>query len=173
MIGSTTTSSFILRRLSRIFGSVIRFVCGQRLHGGVNSTSGSAAGTLSAIEHSVTSTTRFGLFLRTQSIICAVEPVKSDAAITSGGHSGCATICTDGSLARTMASSSPVKRSCTSHEPFQAMIFTLVWEATYFARYWSGTKITLSTPRLSTTCNAFDDVQVISLSAFTSAEVLA
>ena len=70
-----------------------------------------------------------------------------------------------------MASSSPVKRSCTSHEPFQAMIFTLVCEATYFARYWSGTKITLSTPRLSTTCNAFDDVQVMSLSAFTSAEV--
>ena len=52
------------------------------------------------------------------------------------------------------------------------MIFTLVCEATYFARYWSGTKITLSTPRLSTTCKAFDDVQVMSLSAFTSAEVL-
>ena len=33
-------------------------------------------------------------------------------------------------------------------------------------------KITLSTPRLSTTCTAFDEVQVMSLSAFTSAEVL-
>ena len=62
----------------------------------MNSTSGSSACTLSAIEHSVTITTRLGLFLRTQSIMCAVEPVKSDAAITSGGHSGCAMICTDG-----------------------------------------------------------------------------
>src|SRR5689334_709665 len=121
--------------LSRILSSVIRFICGQRLHGHVNYTSGNSAWKLSAIQHSVTSTTRLGLFLRSQSIMCEVEPVKSDAAITSGGHSGWATICTDGSLARTMASSSPVKRSCTSHEPFQAMIFTLVCEATYFARY--------------------------------------
>ena len=52
------------------------------------------------------------------------------------------------------------------------MIFTLVCEATYFARYWSGRKITLSAPRLSTTCSAFDEVQQMSLSAFTSAEVL-
>ena len=104
--------------------------------------------------------------------MCAVEPVKSASAITSGGHSGCAMICTDGSLARTSLSSSPVKRSCTSQWPFQAMIFTLVCEATYFARYSSGRKITRSAPRLSTTCTAFDDVQQMSLSAFTSAEVL-
>jgi len=50
-------------------------------------------------------------------------------------------------------------------------LFTLLCDATYFARYWSGTKITLSAPRLSTTCSAFDDVQVMSLSAFTSADV--
>src|SRR6476620_12578789 len=150
----------------------MRFMCGQKLHVRANSTSGSSAFTLSAIEHSVTSTTRLGLFFPTQSIMCAVDPVKSDAAMTSGGHSGCAMICTDGSFDRISDSSSPVKRSCTSHEPFQAMIFTLVCEAMYFARYWSGMKITLSAPRLSTTAKAFDDVQVMSLSAFTSAEVL-
>ena len=103
--------------------------------------------------------------------MCAVEPVKSAAAMTSGGHSGCAMICTEGSLARTALSSSAVKRSCTSQWPFQAMIFTLVCEATYFARYSSGTMMTRSAPRLSTTCTAFEDVQQMSLSAFTSAEV--
>ena len=58
-----------------MFGSVMRFMCGQKLHGRTNSTSGSSAFTLSAIEHSVTITTRFGLCLRTQSIMPAVEPV--------------------------------------------------------------------------------------------------
>ena len=53
----------------------MRFMCGQRLHGLTNSTSGSSAFTLSAIEHSVTITTRFGRFLRTQSIMPLVEPV--------------------------------------------------------------------------------------------------
>ena len=33
IIGSITTSSFRYTRLSRIFGSVMRFMCGQRLHG--------------------------------------------------------------------------------------------------------------------------------------------
>src|SRR5205085_261515 len=75
IIGSIVTSSFMETRLSRIFGSVMRFMCGQRLHGLTNSTPGSSAFTLSAIEHSVTITTRFGLFLRTQSIMPLVEPV--------------------------------------------------------------------------------------------------
>ena len=44
-------------RLSRIFGSVMRFICGQRLHGRTNSTSGASTATLSLIEHSVTSST--------------------------------------------------------------------------------------------------------------------
>ena len=52
------------------------------------------------------------------------------------------------------------------------MIFTPVFEATYFARYWSGRKITVGAPRLSTTCTALDEVQQMSTSAFTSAEVL-
>src|SRR5258707_146490 len=159
-------------RLSRILGSVIRFMWGHRLHGRTISTSGSSARTLSAIEHSVIITTRLGWLLRTQLIMCAVEPVKSASAITSGGHSGCAMICTDGSASRYIFSSSPVKRSCTSHAPFQAMIFTVVCEATYFARYWSGTKITVSLLRLSTTSTAFDEVQQMSTSAFTSADVL-
>src|SRR5262252_10065588 len=52
------------------------------------------------------------------------------------------------------------------------MTFTLVCAATYFARYWSGRKMTVSQPRLSTTSSAFEEVQQISTSAFTSAEVL-
>ena len=52
------------------------------------------------------------------------------------------------------------------------MIFTRVCDATYLARYSSGRKITRSAPRLSTTSTAFDEVQQMSLSAFTSADVL-
>src|SRR6266404_9770521 len=75
-------------------------MCGHRLHGRTISTSGISAWTLSAIEHSVIITTRLGRLLRTQLIMCAVEPVKSASASTSGGHSGCAMICTDGSEER-------------------------------------------------------------------------
>ena len=55
--------------------------------------------------------------------------------------------------------------------PFQAIISTSVCEATYFAKYSSGKKITFLTPRDSTILTAFADVQQISVSAFTSAEV--
>src|SRR6266576_1157406 len=57
-------------------------MCGHRLHGRTISTSGSSACTLSAIEHSVIITTRLGCLLRTQLIMCAVEPVKSASAST-------------------------------------------------------------------------------------------
>src|SRR5262249_26955869 len=52
------------------------------------------------------------------------------------------------------------------------MIPTSVWEATYRPRYSSGRKITLSTPSDSTTATALADVQQISDSALTAAEVL-
>jgi hypothetical protein len=81
-------------------------------------------------------------------------------------------ICTEGSASRYARNSSPVKRSCTSQAPFQAIIFTFVLEATYLARYWSGRKITVGALRLSTTCTALEEVQQISISAFTSADVL-
>ena len=67
--------------------------------------------------------------------------------------------------------SSAVNLSCTSQRPFQEIIFTSVWAAIFFARYSSGRNITLSTPRDSTTCFAFPDVQHTSVSAFTSADV--
>src|SRR5258706_9118646 len=147
-------------------------MCGHRLHGRTISTSGISAWTLSAIEHSVIIATRLGRLLRTQLIMCAVEPVKSASARTSGGHSGWAMILTVGSASRRLRNSSPVKRSCTSQAPFHAMISTFVLEATYFARYWSGRKITFGALRLSTTSIALDEVQQISTSAFTSADVL-
>ena len=58
--GSTVTSCVMVSSACRIFGSVIRFMCGQRLHGRTKSTSGWAVATLSLIEHSVTMTTRLG-----------------------------------------------------------------------------------------------------------------
>ena len=67
-------------------------MCGQRLHGRTNSTSGASTATFAAIEHSVTSTTLRGRLFFTQLIIAAVEPVKSAPSMTSGGHSGCAMI---------------------------------------------------------------------------------
>ena len=41
--GSTRTSSVMASRLSRIFGRVIRFMCGYRLHGRTISRSGNSA----------------------------------------------------------------------------------------------------------------------------------
>ena len=76
-----------------MFSSVIRFMCGQRLHGLTNSTFGVSAATFEAIEHSVTSTTRGGsVLLDIVDHARDVEPVKSAAAMTSGGHSGWAMI---------------------------------------------------------------------------------
>ena len=68
--------------------------------------------------------------------------------------------------------SSAVKRSCTSQWPIQAMISTSVWAAMLRARYSSGSMMTLGTPSPSTIFLALPEVQQISLSAFTAAEVL-
>ena len=55
------------------------------------------------------------------------------------------------------------------------MIRMSVWAATFLARYWSGTRITVSVFHsfaiASTTCAAFELVQVMWHSAFTSAVV--
>ena len=158
------------RRCSR---ALMRFMCGHRLHGRMNSTSGVSTATLEAIEHSVISATFCGRLVFTQLIIAEVEPVKSAAPrCTSGGHSGCAMICMPGSAARMSAMSCAVKRSCTSQWPFQAMISTLVLVCTYWARYSSGMSRTRGAPRLSTIFTALDEVQQISHSAFTAADVL-
>src|SRR5690606_3509471 len=155
-----------------MFLSEMRFICGQRLQGRTNSTLGFSTATLSLMEHSVTMTTRFGWFSFTQLIMPLVEPEKSASATTSGGHSGCAMMTMLGSSLRYWRSSSGVKRSCTSQRPFQAMILTLVCLAMFLARYSSGMHSTRSVPNDSTTLSAFDEVQQMSLSAFTSADVL-
>ena len=79
-----------------MFSRLMRFMCGHRLHGRMNSTSGASTATLEAMEHSVMSATFVGRLVFTQLIIAAVEPVKSEASMTSGGHSGCAMICDAG-----------------------------------------------------------------------------
>jgi len=58
------------------------------------------------------------------------------------------------------------------HVPCQEIILTFVFVATYLDKYSSGKKITCSVPNDSTTFIAFADVQHISVSALTSAEVL-
>ena len=63
------------------------------------------------------------------------------------------------------------KRSCTSQAPGWVITLTPVWRATFAARYWSGIMITSGTPRLSMTLTALPEVQQMSLSAFTAAEV--
>ncbi len=55
--------------------------------------------------------------------------------------------------------------SWTIQIPFQEIISTSVWEATYFARYSSGKKITFFTPNDFTILTALADVQHISFSA--------
>src|SRR5215467_1015050 len=72
--GSTLTSWVIVSSVRRILGKVIRFICGHRLQGRTNSSSGYCNATLSLIEHSVSSTTLGGRFLPTKSAIAAVEP---------------------------------------------------------------------------------------------------
>ena len=64
-----------------------------------------------------------------------------------------------------------VNCSWTIHVPFQEIISTLVFDATYFAKYSSGKKITFLTPSDSTTLTALADVQQTSVSALTSADV--
>ncbi len=61
--GSMVTSWRISSSAVRMLASVMRFMCGHRLQGRTNSTSGCCTATLSLIEHSVISTTRAGCVL--------------------------------------------------------------------------------------------------------------
>src|SRR5262249_14567528 len=63
--GWIVTSGPMVSSAWRIFRSVIRFMCGQRLHGRTNSISGCWTARLSLIEHSVTNTTCRGLLSAT------------------------------------------------------------------------------------------------------------
>src|SRR5262245_40232553 len=67
--------------------------------------------------------------------------------------------------------SAAVKRSCTSQWPFQAIILTFVSLATFCAKYSSGNMMTSGTPNDSTIFTALPEVQQISDSAFTAADV--
>ena len=129
-----------------MFSSVMRFMCGHRLHGPTNSTSGTSPLMLEAIEHSVISTTRLGRRFSTYSVMAAVEPAKSAARRISSGHSGWASTSASGQASRISAMSCVVKRLCTSQWPAQAMMPTVVCAATLRARYSSGIRMTLSTP---------------------------
>src|SRR6185503_17543001 len=61
MSAGTITSCVMVWSEWRIPSKVMRFICGHRLQGRTNSTSGCSTATLSLIEHSVTITTRCGL----------------------------------------------------------------------------------------------------------------
>src|SRR3546814_3210711 len=88
----TCTSCLRSRRAAWMLGKVIRFMCGHRLQGLMNSTCGNLLRRLSAIEHSVIIATRCGCSFSSHFPIALVEPTKSASASTSGGHAGCETI---------------------------------------------------------------------------------
>ena len=158
-----------------MFGSVIRFMCGHRLQGLMNSTCGNRLRRLSAIEHSVTIATRRGRSFASHCPMALVEPTKSASASTSGEHSGWATIFAS-KRSRVCRASIAVNFSCTSQVPCHSTSSTSVCFATQLPRYRSGRKITLAAPvsaaMASTTCTALAEVQQASDSAFTAAEVL-
>ena len=129
--GSTSTRCSIVWSACRIFGSVIRFMCGQRLQGRTNSVSGKSTATLSAIEHSVTSTTREG---RAAAEVPDHARGRADV-VGRGEHVGRALgvgehASRPGAAGGRTRISSPVKRSCTSQWPFHRMISVFVCEAT-------------------------------------------
>src|SRR3954470_2293186 len=104
--------------------------------------------------------------------MAAVEPAKSASATTAGGHSGWASTTTPGWASRNSRMSSGVNRSCTSQWPVQAITSTSgTCAATFRARYSSGSMMTRDTPRDAMTFAALPEVQQISDSAFTAAEV--
>ena len=146
--GRPRTRCSIAWSACRIFGSVMRFMCGQRLQGRTNSICGNSTATLSAIEHSVTSTTRAGRR-------CAQVPdhARGRADVVGGLEHVGRTLGVRQHRRRPGAAcgsdriSSPVKRSCTSQWPFHRMISVFVRAATYFPRYSSGRKITRGTPQ--------------------------
>ena len=119
---------------SNIFGSVIFFIWGHILHGLTKSTFGFSIWILSLIEHSVTIITFFGWLSFTYFIIPDVDPAKSLASITSGGHSGCAIILIPGLFFLISSISFLLNWSWTIQIPFHEIISTSVWEATYLAR---------------------------------------
>src|SRR5580765_2912372 len=104
--------------------------------------------------------------------MAAVEPEKSACATTPGGHSGWASTMTPGCASRSSRMSAAVKLSCTSQWPLHAMISTSVSAATLLAIYSSGSMITRGTPSDSTTALALPEVQQMSDSALTAADVL-
>ena len=94
--GAIVTSYSIASRLCSTFGSVLRFMCGQRLHGRTNSTLGILARdvvghrALGHEQHARRRSAACSSTRPTYSTMPCVEPTKSASASTSGGHSGCA-----------------------------------------------------------------------------------
>ena len=106
---------------------------GHKLHGFTNSTLGFSIWILSLIEHSVTIITFLGWLSLTYLIIPEVDPAKSLALITSGGHSGWAIIFIPGLFFLISFISFSLNWSWTIQIPFQEIISTSVCDATYFA----------------------------------------
>ena len=129
--------------------SVIRFMCGQRLHGRTNSISG-CCDARRCRSSSIRSPAR-------RAPACAARhsrpsPAVEPAIVGLGDHIGRAFRMREHDDARMIARagwriSAAVKRSCTSQWPRQAMISTLVSAATFCARYSSGSMMTRGAPK--------------------------
>jgi len=99
-----------------------------------------------------------------------VEPIKSATANTGSSHSGWA-ITWLWDVALSACYFFQRKISCTMQLPSHSTISRSVFFITYLPRFLSGAKIIfLSAGTLLTIATAFDDVQIISLKAFISAE---
>ena len=171
---SSATSTFVssLVSASRMFGNVIRFMCGHRLQGRTKSQVGELG--RDVVAHRALGDQRQlrRALRRARAPPCPTSSRRSRPrrARPEGtpGAPGC------GSRGETLAvrrRSSAVNRSWTSQCPLHRITSTLVWVATHFPRNSSGMKITRGTPSDSTTCTALADVQHTSDSAFTAADV--
>src|SRR5437016_7170272 len=108
------------------------------------------------------------------SMIAEVEPIKSAIASTDSGHSGCATTLALGYAARASATRRAGNVACTMQVPCQIFMFCRpVCFLTQLPRLLSGKNSTGFSAGIELTiCTALRDVHRISLSAFTSIEVL-
>ena len=170
--GSTVTSSLRNTSDSRIFGSVMRFICGQRLHGRTNSTLGASTATLSLIEHSVTSST-----LRRLVILHPFDHAGGRAGeVGLGEHVGRAFRVRDDLHAGVALA---IGAELLAGEALMHLAMALPGDDLDlglglhpFGEIFVGDHDHPRRPSDSTTRTAFEEVQQMSDSAFTSAEVL-
>ena len=142
--GVDLTSCSIVSSARRILGSVMRFMCGQRLQGRTNSTSGMLDGDV--VAHRALGDHHHAAAVRRLAEVPDHAGGRAHV-VGLGEHVGRALrvgehVERPGRRRGRPRISAPVKRSCTSQCPFQRMTRPSVCVATYLPRYSSGRKMT-------------------------------